>query len=723
MRKLLTGGLLLCGTLAMHAQTYVKPAMKVTETSFAVITDKGTYQACEAELKAYQETLGQEGLPTFIVYNDWKKPEDVKKVIAKLYKKNNLEGVVFVGDVPVAMIRKAQHMTSAFKMDENENPFIDSSVPSDRFYDDFDLKFDFLKKDSVENFFYYNLAIESPQQIQCDIYSGRIKAINNGEDAYAQISRYLKKAIAEHKSGNKLDQFFSYTGDGSYSNSMVAWTPEAFTIREQMPKVFDREGRARFIRYNFSPYPKDDIINMLKREDLDLSIFHEHGLPHRMYLSGSPETQSWTDHMDEMKYYWRGMARRYENRPKDFKAMMDRMQNKYGLDSTWIEGWNDPKVIKEDSLRDLRTGIILPEVTEIKPNSRMVIFDACYNGDFREKDYIAGRFIMSEGKCVTTFANSVNVLQDKMANELLGLLGMGVRVGQWAKLTTILESHLTGDPTFRFKSINEVDANALMIAPYNEAQMLELLNSPYADVQNLALHRLYRNKYAGISDLLKKTYETSPYMMTRFTCLALLEKLNDKNFQDVLLLSINDSYEFIRRTSIRMMQHVGLNEYVYPQIKLYVEDNLSKRVAFNVELGLSVFDEEAVSAAIEKVFAETHITLHKDKMRKALEKCNKNRSMQKDIANKEESERWRVMYCNNLKNYMAHPYIDGFVKVITDNSESEKLRIKLLQSLAWFTHSYRKADIIKACEQLRNDKSLSKELREEANRTYFRLKN
>lgn len=31
---------------------------------------------------------------------------------------------------------------------------------------------------------------------------------------------------------------------------------------------------------------------------------------------------------------------------------------------------------------------------------------------------------MSEGKCVTTFANSVNVLQDKMANEMLGLLGM-----------------------------------------------------------------------------------------------------------------------------------------------------------------------------------------------------------------------------------------------------------------------------------------------------------
>ena len=136
-----------------------------------------------------------------------------------------------MGNVPIAMIRKAQHMTSAFKMDEVEHPFRESSVPSDRFYDDFDLKFDFLKQDSVENnFFYYNLSIESPQKIQCDIYSARIKAIDNGEDAYAQISRYLKKTIAEHKSGNKLDQFFSYTGDGSYSNSMVAWTPEALTI-------------------------------------------------------------------------------------------------------------------------------------------------------------------------------------------------------------------------------------------------------------------------------------------------------------------------------------------------------------------------------------------------------------------------------------------------------------------------------------------------------------
>ena len=77
---------MLCSILSLRAQTFVKPAVKVKDTSFAVITDKGTFQACEAELKAYQEILGMEGLPTFIVYNEWNKPEDVKKVIVKYFR-------------------------------------------------------------------------------------------------------------------------------------------------------------------------------------------------------------------------------------------------------------------------------------------------------------------------------------------------------------------------------------------------------------------------------------------------------------------------------------------------------------------------------------------------------------------------------------------------------------------------------------------------------------
>ena len=122
----------------LNAQTILKPKMKVEHSSFAIIADKQTWQECSAELEAYQQVLGKESLPTFVVYDTWKNPEAVKKVILSLYKKHKLEGVVFVGDIPIPMIRKAQHLTSAFKMDE-ETDWHESSVPSDRFYDDFHL--------------------------------------------------------------------------------------------------------------------------------------------------------------------------------------------------------------------------------------------------------------------------------------------------------------------------------------------------------------------------------------------------------------------------------------------------------------------------------------------------------------------------------------------------------------------------------------------------------
>ena len=47
MHKLITGSLMLCSVLSLQAQTFVKPAMKIKNSSFAVITDKETYQACE----------------------------------------------------------------------------------------------------------------------------------------------------------------------------------------------------------------------------------------------------------------------------------------------------------------------------------------------------------------------------------------------------------------------------------------------------------------------------------------------------------------------------------------------------------------------------------------------------------------------------------------------------------------------------------------------------
>src|SRR5574344_768343 len=124
----------------LSAQQVIPPSIK-GDSSFAVITDSVTFARCRAAIDDYKQTIESEGLPVFVAAAQWSSPDQVKAMLEKLYRENALEGCVLVGDVPIAMVTKAQHLTSAFKMDERKNPLRNCSVPSDRFYDDFDLKF------------------------------------------------------------------------------------------------------------------------------------------------------------------------------------------------------------------------------------------------------------------------------------------------------------------------------------------------------------------------------------------------------------------------------------------------------------------------------------------------------------------------------------------------------------------------------------------------------
>ena len=486
----LLAGVLLLSAAPGRSQTFENPSIQGS-SSFAVITDSRTARECRPQMTAYKQTLEAEGLPVYIVSHDWTTPEQVRDVLRKLYAENALEGCVFIGDVPIAMITKAQHLTSAFKMDERDHPLHETSVPSDRFYDDFDLQFVPQGTPSQGLFHYYEMSPDSPQYISCDIYSGRIKAQKAYGDPYKQIARYLEKAVAEHRDATPFDQFVSYTGHGSYSNSLIAWRDEQQLLDEQFGNVFSRTHNAKFLRYSMQPFVKESLIREVRRDDVDMMVFHEHGMPHRQYLSGTPYVESAEDAAAEMQRSLRELARR----PGSGRESAAKRAAEKGLDSTWYNRAEEPEMLRLDSIADLRTGIILEEVEAIAPNARFVVFDACYNGDYREDDFIAGHYIMAPGRCVTTFANSVNVLQDKSAFDLLGLLGEGLRIGAWAKNIHILESHVIGDPTYRFKAAHpELDINSMALKR-NNGFWLGQLDNAIPDIQNLAMIRLWENDY------------------------------------------------------------------------------------------------------------------------------------------------------------------------------------------------------------------------------------
>ncbi len=182
---------------------------KTLETRFAIIVDKESYEQARTEIDAYSNVLNEEGLNTVLIVKDYILPDSLKADLLSLYQSPNpIEGAVFIGDIPIAMVVDAQHMTSAFKMDQKRFGLETANVPTDRFYDDFELQFDYIKQDTSDFLkHYYSLNYDSPQIISPDIYSGRIK-MPEVKNKYELLKKYLTKVVEEHRAENKLDQFF-----------------------------------------------------------------------------------------------------------------------------------------------------------------------------------------------------------------------------------------------------------------------------------------------------------------------------------------------------------------------------------------------------------------------------------------------------------------------------------------------------------------------------------
>ena len=155
-------------------------------------------------------------------------------------------------------------------------------------------------------------------------------------------------------------------------------------------------------------------------------------------------------------------------------------------------------------------------------------------------------------------ANTVNSLQDKFPDEMVGLLSYGMRVGEWNRMVCLLKSHIIGDPAFRFaSSYPKLDADKMMQIAGNNSRLVKLVSYPHPDVQSWALWHLKRNGYPGISNMLANKYFSSPYATCRCSAMKLLAQLRDDNFCTVTSVALDDSYELARRFAAVYCQESG----------------------------------------------------------------------------------------------------------------------------------------------------------------------
>lgn len=709
MKKLLSGILLFIPILVFGQIQSVKPVGKY-QTSFAIVVDRKTYDAVKPAIELYRDMLLKEGLGAYILIDDKNDAAVIRQTLKSMYKAApKLEGCVLIGDVPVVMVRDAQHMSSAFKMDQNMK-WERSSIPSDRFYDDFSLNFKFIKNDENDPLLhYYALDATSAMRLQSNIYSARIKAPerNGGRNKYELIDAYLRKVVAERNTINKVDNLMMFRGHGYNSEALEAWSGEQISLREQLPELFKAGSKAKFLAYE-SKFPyKFDLLSEVQREDLDIALFHEHGSDDLQYINAYPLANNPQQNIESIKYYVRGKIRTGLRRKNDLNELIDYYTKYLDIPRDWC--LDNDSLAYADSITERNMDIYLDDIYNTKPNARFVMFDACYNGAFNNKEYIAAAYIFGEGKTIVALGNSVNSLQDKFPDELIGLLGQGVRIGLWAKHINYLETHLLGDPTFCFAPTDK-DLNLnreIVLRESDSAYWLSLLNSKHADVQALALKKLCESNYKGIAGILKNTYFKSEFGAVRMECIRLLSTIDNEDFIAVLQASVDDPYELVRRLGMEYIGKNGSPDLKSSIIHSIIYDNTSRRVAFKANTAIGFYNPEVMKAELEEQINANTNYIQKDSLKDYVISIINSRSSMatdylKEMKDNSLKEKARINAIRSIRNMNCHYLLPDYIALAEDESENLIIRETMLEALSWFYLSYRRDDIITLCDNILN---------------------
>lgn len=740
----------------MIAVLFAACVQAVARDGFAIVIDPKSYSEAKTEVEAYAKAIEKvNGLKVYTVIDRWGIPDSIRAGLQRLHAQKNepIVGCVLVGDIPVAMIRDGQHMTSAFKMDQRRDRR-ESSVPSDRFYDDFALQFRSLGKDDSLDYFYYSVTPQSAQRTCPTIYSGRIRPTDvNGSSRYQKLRAFLRKAVAAKQAQRPLSQMLYFSGHGYISGSKVARIDEKASYYEHFPwlglpgaasvgngsaankgngsaannGITARRNAISFIDHTDQNPIKERLMNELMRTDLDLAILHHHGYWDTEYLNGTAPIRTVREAKEFIMQNLREHVYAAHQRGKNADSISLAFQQRFDVPATWLKGALDDSVAAQDSLLDAATDLHLEDFAAwgYQPNTPVVVIDACFCGSFHQSDCIANEYIFNPGGTVAVVANTVNALQDKWSDHLVGLLGLGGVVGDLPRFSGYLESHVIGDPTYSFiPQPDAVDVDHL-ININNKARWQQLLKSPQPELQCLAIVELARMgaiSSAGLLDIVM----TSPYGIVRLQAFLSLADFNDDNYIEGIIVASQDAFELLQRMAVRAMTASGDERLIPSLMTLAIANNSSQRITFNALNALSVYPEERLMAEFARQFDSPSVRyIRKDSVRgviaHAIQSAASRLAPEVDsLFSANTKPRAARFILRSMRNQMPHYKVPELIRYYNQTTDDE-LRIAVLELLGWHPNSCMVKQMREFARQQSQDTALPAAVRDEALKTYHRL--
>jgi len=682
--------------------------------SFAIVADPVVMDKCNASIERYAASVRSDGLTTHIITDRWGIPDSIRTVLHGLYLHDNLEGAVFIGDIPVPMIRDAQHLTTAFKMDQRR-AWNRSSVPSDRFYDDFDLQFEYLRQDSLQPLcHYYSLSPRGAQSVESEIYTARIKPPKYKEKSrFELIDAYLDKVVREKASARAISQITYFGGQGYNSNSLVARADERLSLTRQFFVLAQGKGSLHYIDHSFDESVKGRLMSELSREDLDLAILHHHGADDTQYLNASPYASMADRWLEMARKFFRGKIRS----AKDTTASKQYYMDQYKVPELWVANAFDPEIMRQDSLSDAAMDIHIADLEEFSPGARFVMLDACFNGSFHLEDYISGYYIFNPGHTVVVKANSVNTLQDTWSNQLIGLLELGVSVGNWAKEQFTLESHLMGDPTYRYASTRKKgdDLNHAIAHRREDLRFWKKrMKEDHPEVRALAMKILFQQGKITPDRLYAiQTEDACPTV--RLMAYQLIQQSGSEVTVSSIRSGLHDNYELLQRFAGIDAAKNQSPALLDDLMQLRLSPGISQRVDFQVKRAVEQYPKEVALAAYDRQLdGKSGVWYEQMKAERA--------SLERTLTGKEEdmvqlldpqvesrNKRFTITALRNSNQVTCLDTLFRFMK----ESDDQSLRLLLVEAFGWYTRSWKKDEIVDFCSRqaaIETDEAVKNEL-------------
>lgn len=662
------------------------------DSRLLIVIDYASFDAVKTQVLEYKEVLEQEGLGVAILVGEWKTPDVLKHEIIKLYKRKPIiEGVVLIGDIPIVKISNFLHGTKVSKIDKDKFSIEDYSVTSDRFYDNLNLEFEFIKVDQNNpRHFYYKLTESSPQVIESDFYSARMlpptgmTSLEIGVDSYFLLKRYLIKVINAHKEINYADNI-KFVNVLNYNlDCLTAWQNEQFAIKEQFPEAFTSSRGNAFYNFREEPSLKFKLFERMQKEGTDLFVFNEHNHFGNIYINSESATH----------------------------------------------------------ITDAPSQITPSELRNLKPQSKITILDASCNTSFDLPNYEAGYHVFGEGNTIVTQGNTIlaqdntlSISQDKWPMELIGMLAQGARIGFWQKEIQTLESHLIGDPTYSLTAGSAAKSRSFEAFALNKNLTFNskenkiwrsYLMSGDPVYQAIALKQLSKKPPKGFDSQLIDFLKASPYYVVRMQALKCLINLSSKNLPQALSIALQDPYELIRRNAAIFAGFCGDSSLVAPLVREIIFSKESQRVLYAAQGSLEMFDFESVKFQILKQTQSSKL-MHKERdasnlISYYLQKQEKNAHCLNVIKDKNIPVLDRIIAIRNLRDCNNHQQVEELLKVLEDNSTDTSVRVNLAEAFGWFRWSVKKDLIMQKLHRVYREKGIPKELKAEILQTILRLK-